>query len=57
LENKNKHITPLGQEVVLYAFNSGTWEAEADGFLEFEVRLVYRAGSRTARATQREILS
>jgi hypothetical protein len=36
-----------------HAFNPSTWEAEADGS-EFEVSLVNRVSSRTARATQRD---
>ena len=31
-----------------HAFNSGTWEAEAD-LSEFEANLVYKVSSRTAR--------
>jgi hypothetical protein len=42
--------------VVAHAFNPRTWEAEAGGF-EFEVSLVYRVSSRTARATQRNPVS
>ena len=41
----------------VHAFNPSTWEAEAGGFLEFEVSLVYRVSSRTARATQRNPVS
>jgi hypothetical protein len=37
--------------VVVHAFNSSTWEAEAGKFLEFEASLVYRVSSRTVRAT------
>jgi hypothetical protein len=40
--------------VVAHAFNPGTWEAEAGGFL---ASLVYRVSSRTARATQRNPIS
>ena len=41
--------------VVAHAFNPSTWEAEAGGSpsSEFEASLVYRASSRTARATQK----
>ena len=38
-------------------FNPSNWEAEAGKFLEFEASLVYRASSRTARATQRNPVS
>ena len=41
--------------VVAHCFNHST--SEAGESLEFEVNLVYRASSRTARVTQREILS
>jgi hypothetical protein len=43
-------------EVVAHAFNLNTWEAEAGRF-EFEASLVYRVNSRTARATQRNLVS
>jgi hypothetical protein len=43
----------LLQVVLVHTFNPSTWEAEAGGSLEFEASLVYRASSRTARATQR----
>ena len=39
-----------------HTLNPSTWEAEAGGF-EFEVSLVYRVSSRTARATQRNPVS
>jgi hypothetical protein len=42
--------------VVVHAFNPSTREAEAGGF-EFEVSLVYKVSSRTARATQRNPVS
>ena len=43
--------------MVVHAFSLSTWEAEAGNLCEFEASLVYRANSRTARATHREILS
>ena len=36
-----------------HIFNPSTQEAEADGSLEFEVSLLYRMSSRTARDIQR----
>jgi hypothetical protein len=42
---------------VAHAFNPSTWEAEAGGFLTFKASLVYRVSSRTARATQRNLVS
>ena len=36
-----------------HAFKPSTWEAEAGGFLSFEVSLLYIVSSRTARAIQR----
>jgi hypothetical protein len=39
--------------VVAHTFNPSAWKEEAGGFLEFEVNLVYRMSSRTARAIQR----
>jgi hypothetical protein len=36
---------------MVHAFNPSTWEAEAGGFCK--ASLMYRASSRTARATQR----
>jgi hypothetical protein len=42
---------------VTHAFNPSTWEAEAEGFLEFEASLVYTVSSRTAMATQRNSVS
>jgi hypothetical protein len=33
------------------SFNPRTWEAEADGSLEFEVSLVYKVSSKVLRAT------
>jgi hypothetical protein len=61
-KNKNKNKTLLRNQgkrpgVVAHAFNPSTWEAEADGFLEFEASLVYRVSSRTATATQRNPVS
>jgi hypothetical protein len=38
-------------------FNPSTREAESGGFLEFEVSLVYKVSSRTARAIQRNPVS
>lgn len=35
--------------VLVYTFNARTEEAEADGSLKFEVSLVYRVNSSTAR--------
>jgi hypothetical protein len=40
-----------------YTFNPSTWEAEAGGFLSFKARLVYKVSFRTARATQRNLVS
>ena len=42
--------------MVIYTFNSSTWEVEA-GKSEFETSLVYRARSRPVRATQRNPVS
>jgi len=42
--------------VVVHAFNPSTWETEA-GDSEFEASLVYRAGFRTAKDTQRDPVS
>jgi hypothetical protein len=39
------------QAVVAYTFNSSTWEAVKGRSLEFKATLVYRASSRTAKAT------
>jgi hypothetical protein len=53
-ENENQNYFEPG--IVAHdAFNPRTWEAEAGEFLssEFEVSLVYRVSSRTARAIQR----
>jgi hypothetical protein len=38
-------------------FNPSIWEAEAGGSGEFEASLVFRAGFRTSRATQRNPVS
>ena len=43
--------------LVTHTFNPSSWEAEAGRFLEFEVRLVYRASSRTGSDTQRNPVS
>jgi hypothetical protein len=43
--------------VVVHAFNSSIWEAEAGGFLSSKAALVYRVSSRTARAIQRNPVS
>jgi hypothetical protein len=43
--------------VVAHAFNLSTWEAEVRWISEFEVSLVYKVGSSTARATQRNRVS
>ena len=43
--------------MVMHAFKPSTQEAEAGGFLSSEASLVYRASSRTARATQRNPVS
>jgi hypothetical protein len=44
--------------VVTHAFNPSTWEAEAGRQIsEFEVSLVYKVNSITARATQRNPVS
>jgi hypothetical protein len=40
--------------MVAHTFNPSTQEAEAGRSLEFKASLVYRASSRTARATQRK---
>jgi hypothetical protein len=42
--------------VVVHTFNPSSWEAEA-GISEFEASLVYRASSRTVKATQRNPVS
>ena len=47
----------LNQAVVAHAFNLSTLEAEKVDLCESEVSLVYRASSRTARATQRNAVS
>jgi hypothetical protein len=44
----------LSAKTGISAFCSSTWEIEAG---EFEARVVYRANSRTARATQRNLIS
>jgi hypothetical protein len=41
----------LGGGSSTHTFNANTGEAEAGGYLEFEASLVYKASSRTARAT------
>jgi hypothetical protein len=41
--------------VVAHAFDPSTWEAEAGGF-EFKASLVYRVSSRTAKATERNLV-
>jgi hypothetical protein len=38
-------------------FDSSTQETEAGGSLEFEVSLVYRASSRTARAVFKNLIN
>jgi hypothetical protein len=43
--------------VVAHTFNPSTQEAEAGGSLEFEASLVYRVGSGTVRAIQRNPVS
>jgi hypothetical protein len=43
--------------VVVHAFNPSTWVAETGGFSDFDISLVYRVSSRTARATQRNPVS
>jgi hypothetical protein len=43
----------LGGGGAYLAFNFSTWEAEGRKISEFEVSLVYRVSSRTARVTQR----
>jgi hypothetical protein len=43
--------------VLVVLFNPSTGEAEASVSLEFKASLVYRASSRTARATQRNPVS
>jgi hypothetical protein len=47
----------MGTGVVAHTFNPSTPEAKAGGFLEFEVSLVYKVSSRTARAIQRNPVS
>jgi hypothetical protein len=42
---------------VAHAFNLSTQEAEAGGSLDFEASLVYKACSRTIRATQGKSIS
>jgi hypothetical protein len=43
--------------VVAHTFNPSTLEAETDRFLSWRPSLVYRASSRTARATERNPVS
>ena len=43
----------LGWVVAVYTFNPRSQEAEAGRSLEFKANLVYRASSRTGKATQR----
>ena len=43
--------------MVDHAFNPSTWEAEQVGLSEFTVGLVYIVSSRTAEATQRNLVS
>ena len=43
--------------VVAHTFSPSTWEAEADGSLEFKASLVYRVSCRAARTTQRNPVS
>jgi hypothetical protein len=45
-----------GQSVLVHAFNPTTEEAKAGDLCEFEASLVYRANSRTIKATHRETL-
>jgi hypothetical protein len=40
-----------------HAFNLNTQEAEAGSLCEFKASLVYRLSSRTARTTQRKLVS
>jgi hypothetical protein len=43
--------------IVAYAFNHSTWKPEAGGSLcKLEINLVFKAGSRTAGATQRDLV-
>ena len=43
--------------MVVHAFNPGTREAEAGGFLNLRPSLVYKVSSRTARAIKRNPVS
>ena len=43
--------------MIAYTFNPRTWETEAGRSLEFKDRLVYKASSGIARATQRNLVS
>jgi hypothetical protein len=43
--------------VVAHAFNPSTWEGRGRRISEFEISLVYRVSSRTARAIQRNPVS
>lgn len=43
--------------MIAYTFNPRTWETDADRSLEFKDRLVYKASSGIARATQRNLVS
>ena len=45
----------FSREVMAHALNPSTLEAEAGDLCEFEASLVYKASSRTARATQRNL--
>lgn len=42
--------------MIAYTFNPRTWETDADRSLEFKDRLVYKASSGIARATQRNLV-
>ena len=54
---KSQKKPGTSQAVALHAFNPSTREAEPGRSLEFECSLVYRESCRTARATQRNLVS
>ena len=56
-KEKEKERRKESQAVVVYTFNPSIQEVEAEAgkSLKFEAILIYRASSRTARATQRTL--
>jgi hypothetical protein len=47
----------ISRAVVAHAFNLSTWGGRGRWISEFEVSLVYKVSSRTARATERNPVS